>query len=100
MHHNRHYGVCSHVPDPSDTDLCETCEHPRRRHVTQSALKVLGCVYPHCECAEFDGNPTAAARRLVDARFTGPCMRMWRKVVQVRGVSSAPRCWVTRDAKR
>lgn len=35
--------------------------------------------------------------RLVDARFTGPCVRMRRKFVQVRGVSSAPRCWVARE---
>ncbi len=37
----------------SPETLCETCEHPRRRHITSSPLRVLGCVVRHCECREF-----------------------------------------------
>lgn len=80
MHHNRNYGV----PGNPGLILCHT----------HNAY----CGADRVDAYDAYGvPPDPAARRLVDARFTGPCMRMWRKIVQVRGVSSAPRCWVARE---
>lgn len=41
------------VTRPYPESPCETCEHPFRRHITSSPLRVLGCVVRDCECQTF-----------------------------------------------